>query len=132
MMRTRCNNARNHKFPDYGGRGIKVCARWDSFEAFLADMGQRPTPRHTIERIDNDGDYTPENCRWATAAEQARNRRSTKPVTINGETRLLTEWFEVAAVSPVGFYDRIRRGWSVEKALFTPSRTIKSAKRTAS
>jgi hypothetical protein len=75
-MKTRCSNPRNPAFMDYGGRGIEVCPRWEvSFEAFLADMGPRTSPAHSIDRKNNDGNYEPGNCRWATASEQARNRR---------------------------------------------------------
>lgn len=94
-MKDRCNNPNNKKYERYGKRGIKVCQQWlVSFETFLADMGTKPTSAHTIEREDNDGNYTPENCIWATKSQQARNRRNNRRITIDGQTMLIVEWRE--------------------------------------
>lgn len=92
-MIRRCYNNHTRHYPHYGGRGIKVCKRWRKFENFMADMGTNP-PGLTLDRIDNDGDYSPGNCRWTTRAEQARNTRKALRVTFNGETLPLKTWAE--------------------------------------
>ncbi|MFZ2306796.1 MAG: hypothetical protein WAW73_20170 [Rhodoferax sp.] len=92
-MQTRCLNRNSPAFENYGGRGISICQRWkNSFENFLADMGERPSPDHSIERENNDGNYEPSNCRWATAEEQANNKRNNVKVTIDGVTKNISAW----------------------------------------
>ncbi len=119
-MRSRCNNPRTLDWPLYGGRGIAVCARWDSFANFLDDMGERPAG-HSIDRIDGDGNYEPDNCRWATAKEQARNWKTrNRRLTFGGETLLLVEWAERIGLTRESLRDRIGSGWPLAKALTTP------------
>lgn len=91
-IKNRCQNINSPDYVDYGGRGIEVCERWMSFECFYSDMGRRPTIHHSIDRIDNNKGYSPDNCQWATAERQARNRRSSRMVEIDGETKSLAEW----------------------------------------
>jgi hypothetical protein len=121
-MIDRCRNPHRENFKHYGGRGIKVCARWaSSFQLFLADMGERPSLLHSIDRRDPDGDYEPGNCRWATKKEQANNRRST--VRYSGRT--LGEWAEKTGLDAKVLWDRINRyGWEFERAISTPSRSL--------
>jgi hypothetical protein len=118
-MKKRCSVKTVSNYADYGGRGIKVCERWQSFVNFIADMGTRPSGM-TLERIDNDGDYSPENCRWATIAEQHTNMRSNRLLTLNGMTKTLTEWAHDIGMKPNTLLFRIRSGWSEERALTTP------------
>lgn len=118
-IRRRCYDPRHVSYPQYGARGIVVCARWSNFQNFLIDMGKRPSLEHQIERINNNGNYEPMNCRWATAKEQARNRRSNRRLTINGETRCVTEWAHIVNLRPNILFSRIYAGWPVE-SLFLP------------
>ena len=118
-MRVRCSNHTLKNAP-YAGRGIKVCTRWDSFENFLADMGERPSATHSIERIDNDGDYSPDNCKWATKIEQANNRRDNVTLEFNGITDTIAGWSRRQGLSYHVIACRIRRGWSVERAICEP------------
>lgn len=112
---------------NYGGRGIQVCKRWrKSFKAFLKDMGRAPSPQHTLDRYpDNNGNYEPSNCRWATRQEQFRNFRRNRWITFNGERKILYDWAEQTGVHYATLISRLDRlGWSVEKALTTPARKI--------
>lgn len=120
-MRARCQRETNQDYPKYGGRGIKVCERWQKFENFLADMGERPTlGRYTLDRINNDGDYEPGNCRWASAVEQNRNRRNTKMGEWAGMTMPLVEWCERAGVPHKLVVSRLKKGWPFPQALYIP------------
>lgn len=125
-MLQRCYNPRKMHYDRYGGRGIVVCERWRvSFDAFLADMGRRPGPGYSLDRIDNDGPYSPENCRWATRQEQARNRTSNRRLTHNGVTRTLQEWAEATGIGRAVIGARLDKlGWDIAKALGTPTLTF--------
>lgn len=116
-MKARCYNKKNHKYKDYGGRGIKVCQRWMGFENFLMDMGEKPS-RKVIDRINNDGNYEPGNCRWSTHYESCRNKRSNIRITILGKTMVLTDWSKAFGLKSATVRARIKRGWTVEQALF--------------
>jgi hypothetical protein len=126
-LKDRCHNEKSSSYDGYGGRGISVCDRWrDSFENFLADMGERPSKEHSIDRKDNDGNYEPDNCRWATKKEQGRNRRSNRILTFNNKTQTLIEWSEELGISSAVIRQRIKAsGWSIEEALTTPARQYK-------
>ncbi len=120
-MISRCHNPVNPAFADYGGRGIKVCQRWrDSVQAFVADMGKRPSRKYSVNRKDNNGDYEPSNCEWATDLEQARNTRRNHFITLNGETLCLSAWCERLKIKGDCFHSRLKRGWSEEEALTIP------------
>lgn len=121
-IRRRCNSANRPDHGRYGGRGIVVCQRWmESFQNFLADMGKRPSPRHSIERDDNDGPYSPDNCRWATASEQQRNKRNNRMLTHEGRTMCLAAWAEAIGVKSSIIWSRIfSYKWTVARALTEP------------
>ena len=97
-MKTRCNNPRWKQYADYGGRGIRVCGRWDSFANFAEDMGGSWSPGMTLDRIDTNGDYTPENCRWLTRSEQQKNRRNSRVIEHQGARRTLREWADALGI----------------------------------
>lgn len=129
-MRLRCHVPTNAAYPDYGGRGITVCDAWrDSPEAFLRDMGRKPSPAHEIDRIDNDRGYEPGNCRWVTRSENDRNRRSTRLLTHAGETLPLVAWSERTGIAADVIVKRLEAGWPADRALTTPVRA-KAAKGT--
>lgn len=114
-MRQRCNDKNHPSYRRHGSRGIKVCDRWNDFRLFLADMGPRPSPDHTIERKDNDGNYEPGNCRWATWDEQAANRSSNRWITISGVTKLMSHWADEFGLHPATLKTRIDSGWPPER-----------------
>jgi hypothetical protein len=123
-MRERCKGTWQK---NYGGRGITVCERWQhSFAAFLADMGPRPSPLHEIERKDNDGPYSPENCTWATCVEQANNKRNNHRLTWNNKTQTIAQWSRETGIPAYLIQERIvKRQWAIHKALSTPPRKIR-------
>ena len=116
-MRKRCKNKNDDYYHLYGGRGITVCKRWDKFENFYADMGKRPTNNHSIDRIDNNGNYTPENCRWVTMKQQCRNKRNNRLISFNGETRCVAEWAEIVGIHKSSLLARLNKGLSTEQVL---------------
>jgi hypothetical protein len=126
MMRQRCENPHSHDFGRYGGRGITICERWLDFDAFREDMGD-PGPGATIERIDNDGPYAPDNCRWASRKEQARNTSRSLRLTVGGITRTAAEWAELSGdprLTATRISTRVGKGWSAERAVTEPVRTL--------
>lgn len=118
QMIARCENPNYKCWNNYGGRGIQVCERWrTSFSSFLEDMGQRPTSGHQLDRINNNGDYCPENCRWATRIENNANKRDNHVLTVGGTSMCIAEWARELGLRPGQIHNRLRRGWSVEDAL---------------
>lgn len=126
-MLARCNIPSLKSYPRYGGRGIKVCERWTGkggFENFFSDMGVRPSVNHSLERRDNDGNYCPANCYWATCVEQNRNTRRNRLITVNGVTATAAEWGEKTGINPMRIISRLHRGWSDEDSVTVdPGRT---------
>ena len=119
MMQRRNDPNHNH-YARYGGRGIKVCDRWKAFDSFRADMGECPGVAMTVDRIKNELGYEPGNCRWATKAEQNRNRSHCIQLTHNGITQNVTDWATAIGIPANSLHKRLYLGWSVERALTQP------------
>ncbi len=119
-MVARCTRRSSPSFDRYGGRGIAICQEWRDFNVFLRDMGPRPSLKHSLERLDNDAGYNPQNCVWATAREQSRNNSRNVMLTYRGVTKCLTDWAIELGFGKVMLRNRLRRGWSIEDAFSTP------------
>lgn len=115
-MLRRCNDPKHGSYHNYGGRGIKVCEEWRSFEVFLSDMGERPEGK-TLDRIDGNKGYSKENCRWMDMREQANNRANNHLLTHNGETHTIAEWARILGVADGTIRARVHRGFSDADAL---------------
>lgn len=121
-MIQRCTSPSYHGYKHYGGKGISVHESWNRYEQFLADMGECPDKNMTLERINSELDYCPSNCKWATMAEQNRNRSCCRKITYQGRTMLLVDWAKEKGISANTIAMRIRAGWHIEKALNQPLR----------
>lgn len=122
-MQSRCYTQSDPSYSDYGGRGIRMCDRWlgqGGLSNFLADMGPKPDKHYSVERIDPNGNYCPENCRWANPFEQSNNRRGLNWITHNGKTQTITQWNRELGLGVGGLELRLRRGWSLHEAISTP------------
>ena len=118
----RCTNPRSTMYKHYGARGIVMCDRWlNSFDNFLADMGKRPEGK-SLDRIDNNGPYSPENCQWSTNTEQKRNTRGNTMVSYKGKTQCASAWAEELSIPYKLFVDRLKVGWDIDKIISTPNR----------
>lgn len=119
-MMSRCYNEKDKRYSRYGGRGIKVCKRWHNMKNFFMDMTDTYAAGLTIDREDNDDDYTPDNCRWATRKRQNRNYSRNIIIEYKGESMCLVEWSERLGINYMTLWDRLKQGWSTEKMLTTP------------
>ena len=115
-MKNRCTNPHDSNYPNYGGRGISFAPEWADFNAFLASVGEKPSPQYSLDRIDPNGNYEPQNIRWSSSKTQANNRRTNVSFTFADETKTMKEWATHFGVDYNTFKGRIKRGWSFEKA----------------
>jgi hypothetical protein len=126
-MHDRCENPRNKRYADYGGKGIKVCDRWADFTLFLQDLGSRPGLRYSLDRWPNrDGNYEPGNVRWATDREQQNNRNNNRILTLHGRSQTLAEWSRELNISQRTLRTRLRSGWGDERVLLTPIKLMRN------
>ena len=123
-MIDRCENPNVKAYPNYGGRGIKVCDDWHDFKTFYREMGDRPEGM-TLDRIDNDKGYYKWNCKWSTRREQIINRRNTRHLTVRGITKPCTDWAQITGLDGRTILARIRKGWSEEEAVLIPKVTLR-------
>jgi hypothetical protein len=128
-MLDRCTNPKNRNYPNYGGRGIAVCSAWaEDFAVFFRDMGPRPAPDMSLDRVNNDGNYEPQNCRWATRVMQARNKRVSRVLVVGGVSATVAEWAERTGIGRSTLKERLRRGWSPEQSVTTPTSSRTAAR----
>lgn len=123
-MKNRCTNPNYYGYKHWGGRGIKICERWNDFLLFLEDMGEKPTGT-SLDRIDNNGDYEPGNCRWASRKEQNRNTSRTRTVVVFGVAKSASEWAEETVISVHTIYSRLQRGYSPEEAIMNTDHRLR-------
>lgn len=129
-LKQRCLNKRHKAYARYGGRGITVCARWlNSFDNFIGDMGTKPSSAHELDRTNNDGPYSPDNCRWVLRPVNNRNRSTTRLLTVGDETRTVLEWAERLGISGKTLRKRLDDGWLPEDAVSVPLRQISETNR---
>lgn len=121
-MKQRCNNPNNPFYKNYGGRGIIICKEWnESFGSFILAVGRRPTKSHQLDRINNNGNYEPSNCRWATPSQNGRNRRGNNRIALKGEAHTISEWAQMTGINSGTIWSRIYKSkWSIADALSTP------------
>lgn len=120
-MKDRCYNPKSQRYDRYGARGIQVCERWlNSFENFFADLGLRPSAEHSLERIDNDKDYEPSNCKWGTKDEQNSNKSNSRFLVYLGIKKTVAQWAKEVGIGPKTLELRLKAGWTVEESLTRP------------